>query len=38
VQDKLIESGARLSALINQAVKDDEKRHVDEDGKEADNG
>ena len=31
VQDKLIESGARLSALINQAVKDDEKRHVDDE-------
>ena len=37
VQDELIESGARLSALINQAVKDDEKRHVD-DGGEADSG
>jgi ribosome-binding factor A len=31
VQDELIESGARLSALINQAVKDDAKRHVDAD-------
>jgi len=31
VQDELIESGARLSALINQAVKDDEKRHVDDE-------
>ena len=30
VQDELIESGARLSALINQAVKDDEARHVEE--------
>lgn len=32
VQDELIESGARLSALIQQAVKDDAARHVDEDG------
>ena len=31
VQDKLIESGARLSALIQQAVKDDAKRHVDDE-------
>jgi len=31
VQDELIESGARLSALINQAVKDDAERHVDVD-------
>ena len=31
VQDELIERGARLSALINQAVKDDEKRHVDDE-------
>src|SRR3954467_13057952 len=31
VQDELIESGARLSALINKAVKDDEKRHVEPD-------
>ena len=30
VPDELIESGARLSALINKAVKDDEARHVDE--------
>ncbi len=29
-QDELIESGARLSALINRAVKDDVARHVDE--------
>ena len=29
--DELIESGARLSALINQAVKDDEARHVDDE-------
>ncbi|HKE95369.1 MAG TPA: 30S ribosome-binding factor RbfA [Povalibacter sp.] len=28
--DELIESGARLSALINRAVKDDAARHVDE--------
>jgi ribosome-binding factor A len=31
VQDELIESGARLSALINKAVKDDAERHVDVD-------
>jgi ribosome-binding factor A len=31
VQDELIESGARLSALINQAVKDDAERHVDDE-------
>lgn len=30
VKDELIESGARLSGLINKAVKDDEARHVDE--------
>lgn len=30
-QDELIESGARLSALINKAVKDDRARHVDEE-------
>ena len=30
VQDELIENGARLSALINQAVKSDVARHVDE--------
>jgi ribosome-binding factor A len=30
-QDELIESGARLSALINKAVKDDVARHVDEE-------
>ena len=30
-QDELIESGARLSALINRAVKDDKARHVEED-------
>jgi len=33
VQDELIESGARLSALINQAVKDDTERHVDDEDK-----
>ena len=33
VQDKLIESGARLSALINQAVKEDTERHVDDEDK-----
>jgi ribosome-binding factor A len=33
VQDELIESGARLSALIQKAVKDDAERHVDEDDK-----
>ena len=31
VPDELIESGARLSALINKAVKDDQARHVDEE-------
>ncbi len=31
VKDELIEGGARLSALISQAVKDDEARHVDDD-------
>ncbi|HKS53747.1 MAG TPA: 30S ribosome-binding factor RbfA [Steroidobacteraceae bacterium] len=30
VQDELIESGARLSALISKAVKDDTERHVDD--------
>jgi ribosome-binding factor A len=29
VQDELIESGARLSALINKAVNDDVERHVE---------
>jgi ribosome-binding factor A len=33
VQDELIESGARLSQLINQAVKDDAERHVDDEDK-----
>jgi ribosome-binding factor A len=32
VQDELIESGARLSALITQAVRDDAARHVDDEG------
>jgi ribosome-binding factor A len=31
VPDELIESGARLSALINQAVKSDAARHVDDE-------
>lgn len=31
VNDELIEKGAKLSALIHQAVKDDEARHVDDD-------
>lgn len=31
VQDELIESGARLSALITKAVHDDETRHVDDE-------
>jgi ribosome-binding factor A len=31
VQDELIESGARLSALIQKAVRDDQARHVDPD-------
>ena len=31
VQDELIESGARLSALIQRAVKDDAERHVDDE-------
>jgi ribosome-binding factor A len=30
IQDELIESGARLSALINEAVKKDVARHVDD--------
>lgn len=30
VQDELIESGARLSALINKAVNDDVERHIDD--------
>lgn len=30
VVDELIESGARLSALINRAVQDDVARHIDE--------
>jgi ribosome-binding factor A len=31
VPDELIESGARLSALINKAVKDDQARHVEDE-------
>lgn len=31
VKDELIESGARLSGLINKAVKDDEARHVEDE-------
>jgi ribosome-binding factor A len=38
VQDELIESGARLSALINKAVKDDVARHVDDVSGEGDSG
>lgn len=39
VQDELIENGARLSALIQKAVKDDAARHVDDDdGEEAGGG
>ena len=30
VQDELIENGARLSALINKAVRDDSDRHVED--------
>jgi len=33
VEDELIESGARLSALITKAVKDDAERHVDDEDK-----
>ena len=36
VADDLIESGARLSALINQAVKTDVDRHVEEPASESD--
>ncbi|HEU4485786.1 MAG TPA: hypothetical protein VFR96_09895, partial [Povalibacter sp.] len=32
VQDELIENGARLSALINKAVRDDTERHVEDSG------
>lgn len=32
VNDELIESGAKLSALIQKAVKDDAERHVDDAG------
>jgi ribosome-binding factor A len=38
VQDELIESGARLSALIQKAVRDDEARHVDDPSDAADDG
>lgn len=38
VPDELIESGARLSALINKAVHDDVTRHVDDPEDEEDNG
>lgn len=31
VNDELIESGAKLSALIRKAVKEDESRHVEDD-------
>ena len=31
VNDELIEKGAKLSALIQKAVKDDESRHIDDD-------
>jgi ribosome-binding factor A len=34
VKDDLIETGARLSSLIHKAVKDDEARHVDDEGNE----
>jgi len=36
VNDELIESGAKLSALIQRAVKDDVARHVDEEPGSAD--
>jgi len=32
VQDELIEGGAKLSALISKAVREDDARHVDEAG------
>lgn len=38
VQDELIESGARLSALIQQAVRDDAARHVGDDQEPGDEG
>ena len=38
VHDELIESGARLSELIQKAVKDDAARHGDDKGEEADSG
>jgi ribosome-binding factor A len=36
VKDELIEGGARLSALIHKAVKEDEERHVDEEDQDRD--
>jgi len=36
VNDELIESGAKLSALINKAVKEDASRHVDDPDAESD--
>ena len=38
MHDELIESGARLSALIQKAVKDDAARHVDDEGRQAVSG
>lgn len=38
VKDELIENGARLSALIQKAVKDDVARHIDEDGSDPQSG
>lgn len=35
VKDELIEGGARLSALINKAVKEDQARHVDDEDQES---
>jgi ribosome-binding factor A len=32
VADELIEGGAKLSALISKAVREDEARHIDEEG------
>jgi ribosome-binding factor A len=36
VADELVESGARMSALIKEAVRDDEARHVDDPADDAD--
>jgi hypothetical protein len=36
VNDELIESGAKLSALIQKAVKSDVERHIDDDSKSPD--